>query len=140
MLTLLLLIGCPVGEGKDDTGGGVDSSNDSGSDFEAGSTSCYVDVQFICDELPDGSSEAAENLAISCSSRSGVYAQPAACPAADYQGKCTNGTGTDTTVQEDRTDDRRLRSIGRPSAHFRPYAGVFLTGTPARHSLNEPGT
>ena len=65
----------------------------------AGSTSCYVDVQFICDELPDATETDAQNLAVSCSSRSGVYAQPADCPTDGYEGKCSVGSGTAETVQ-----------------------------------------
>ncbi len=64
-----------------------------------GSISCYVDVQLICYEDANPTAAQLQNLPVKCSSDSGQYATPAACPHAGYLGKCTfsapDGTETD---------------------------------------------
>ena len=63
------------------------------------SISCYVASQFICYEDATPTSQQLSNLPVKCSSDSGDYEQPAACPQAGYLGKCTfaapDGTETD---------------------------------------------
>ena len=63
------------------------------------SISCYVSAQFICYEDANPTSSQLANLPVKCSSDSGDYKQPAACPQAGYLGKCTfaapDGTETD---------------------------------------------
>ena len=100
---LLLLIGCPGGKDTnspdtaDDTADDTSQTTDTG--FVAGPASCYIDDQFICDELTDPDATGVENLAILCSSTSGDFAQPAACPEAGFEGRCTTGTGKDEQIQ-----------------------------------------
>ncbi len=64
-----------------------------------GSVACYVADQFKCDEYPNATTMQHENSAIACSSLSGMLSEPAACPTAEFVGKCTTGTGTDTHVE-----------------------------------------
>lgn len=53
------------------------------------SISCYVDVQLICFEIDNPTAAQLQNLPVKCSSDSGQYLTPAACPQAGYLGKCT---------------------------------------------------
>jgi hypothetical protein len=46
-------------------------------------------VQFYCEENPVAAASAEEALRVACSSGSGVFAKPAACPPAGFVGKCT---------------------------------------------------
>jgi hypothetical protein len=55
----------------------------------ATTVSCYTDVQFVCEENPTPTATDEENLRVVCSSNSGVFAKPAACPTAGFLGKCT---------------------------------------------------
>ena len=75
------------------------------------SASCYVDTQQICYEAPLPSSTQVSNLQVKCSSVSGAFAQPAACPQTGYLGKCAYSaadgaevdrfyTGADATYQQ----------------------------------------
>ena len=76
------------------------------------SISCYVASQSICYEDEAPSADQTSNLQVKCSSVSGAYVTPAACPAAGFVGKCTFAapdgtetdrfyTGTDVTYQAD---------------------------------------
>jgi hypothetical protein len=71
-----------------------------GSSTKSGdSISCNVAVQFICYDIANPTSAQLSNLPVKCSSDSGDYKTPAACPQTGYLGKCTfaapDGTETD---------------------------------------------
>ena len=53
------------------------------------SISCYVAPQFICYEDANPTSAQQQNLPVKCSSDSGAFHAPAACPQNGYLGKCT---------------------------------------------------
>ena len=63
------------------------------------SISCSVGPQFICYEDANPTAAQLQNLPVKCSSDSGDYRTPAACPESGYLGKCTfsapDGTETD---------------------------------------------
>jgi hypothetical protein len=76
------------------------------------SISCDVPTQNICYEDDNPTSDQLQNLPVKCSSVSGTYATPAACPQTGYVGKCTFAapdgtetdryyTGTDAAYQQD---------------------------------------
>jgi hypothetical protein len=76
------------------TGGSCPNNNDPASDAATGTdaatgggTACYIANQFRCKEFPNPSDDQRNNLAVECSSDSGVLA--ATCPTANYQAKCT---------------------------------------------------
>ncbi len=56
---------------------------------KGGSIACYIRDQFRCVEYPTPTSTQVTDVQAMCSSASGVPSQPAACPSADYRGKCT---------------------------------------------------
>ncbi len=56
---------------------------------QAVSLSCYVADMWRCDEEPLATAAQRMNAPVSCSSLSGVFHSPAACPTADFQGRCT---------------------------------------------------
>jgi hypothetical protein len=62
------------------------------------SASCYVASQDRCKEFPSPTGTQAADLAVECSSTSGVFASPAGCPTTGFLGKCTTGTGPGSEV------------------------------------------
>lgn len=54
-----------------------------------GSISCYVGAQSICYEIAAPNAQQLQNLPVKCSSDSGDYETPSACPATGFIGKCT---------------------------------------------------
>ena len=61
--------------------------------------SCYVDNQQICYEDPSPTDSQAQNLSIKCSSDSGDFERPAACPQSGFLGKCTATTSEGVEIQ-----------------------------------------
>jgi len=80
---------------------------------KSNSISCdVVAAQNICYEVGAPTADQSSNLQVKCSSVSGTFATPAACPASGFVGKCTFAaadgnetdrfyTGTDVTYQAD---------------------------------------
>jgi hypothetical protein len=64
-----------------------------------GSIACYSAVQHFCEENPAPTAAQEEALKVMCSSGSGAFAKPAACPTAGFVGKCTVTAGTTITVR-----------------------------------------
>ena len=77
------------------------------------SISCdVVSAQNICYDIAAPTADQTSNLQVKCSSVSGTYKTPGACPASGFVGKCTFAapdgtetdryyTGTDVTYQQD---------------------------------------
>src|SRR5882672_2380289 len=62
------------------------------------SLSCYIADMFLCNEYPAATAAQQTDAPVACSSASGTFLSPAACPMAGYQGKCTRppaSTGMD---------------------------------------------
>ncbi len=81
--------------GDSAAGGGSDAGGDAGAD----SIACYVASQFLCHEYPQATADQKTNLPVECSSDSGDLTTPAACPTANFGGKCTVGTGEGRDVK-----------------------------------------
>jgi hypothetical protein len=71
---------CPNKTDPSDAGTGADGAAGSG-------TACYIADQFRCKEFPNPSEDQRNNLAVECSSGSGVLSDK--CPTANYKAKCT---------------------------------------------------
>lgn len=67
--------------------------------MSVGSVACYMADMFKCDEYPNATQTQHENSAVACSSTSGALTEPAACPTANFVGKCTTGTGVSARVE-----------------------------------------
>ena len=100
---LLLTAGCPK------------TSKDEGPRADGGAVtiSCATD-RLNCEEHPSPTAEQEQALRVVCSSGSGAFAKPAACPKAHFHGKCTftadnvlrirryyDGPGVDIAYQQD---------------------------------------
>jgi hypothetical protein len=83
-LVLMFAAGCPKKPAAEGAGSGA---------------SCYSAVQFFCEELPAPNAEQENALAVMCSSGSGAFKKPAACPPAGFLGKCTMTTGKDVKIR-----------------------------------------
>jgi hypothetical protein len=59
----------------------------------ASSISCYLATLFTCNEYPNPTAAQVMEVPTACSSGSGDFQQPAACPMAGFQGKCTRPDG-----------------------------------------------
>jgi hypothetical protein len=86
-------------------------------DGGGGSVSCYSAEQMRCEEAPLPSDEQRQDIPIMCSSVSGVFTSPAACPSAGFIGKCVVGTG--------RGQEVRRRYTGNDAT----YEADFCTNT-----------
>jgi hypothetical protein len=63
------------------------------------SVACYLDTQFLCREYPTADDQKVSDASVACSSGSGVFTQPAACPNANFQGKCTSTENGYTKIE-----------------------------------------
>ena len=66
-------------------GGDPDASGDAGGRTSA---SCYISGQRACDDWSNGTPGYIAETEVSCGNRGGVWDSPAACPTADFVGKC----------------------------------------------------
>jgi hypothetical protein len=57
------------------------------------SISCYLATQFTCNEYPSPTADQVTAVPTACSSGSGDFEQPAACPMTGFKGKCTRPDG-----------------------------------------------
>lgn len=115
--------GLPSGDGGGDTLGGSDSGAGGELTATAGagggtqecaqSASCAIAAEFLCDEWSNACPAYIAETEGSCDNRGGVWASPAACPTAAFEGKCALPaspdasqltsrwyTGADTATQE----------------------------------------
>ncbi|HEY8076345.1 MAG TPA: hypothetical protein VIF62_19605 [Labilithrix sp.] len=73
-------------------GGGAQSDSGGG-----GNTACYIAGQQRCHEFPQPTGTQANDLAVECSSDSGMLG--ASCPTAGFLGKCTLGSGAGREIR-----------------------------------------
>jgi hypothetical protein len=78
---------------------GACSSATTTTDGGTQTASCYVATQQICYEDPSPTASQAQNLSVKCSSDSGQFLQPAACPQTGFLGKCTATTSEGVEIQ-----------------------------------------
>ena len=68
---------------------GGSNNPDAGDASRGVSQACYTASMFRCDEEPNATTAQQMNAPVVCSSASGVWTTPAACPTAGFMGKCT---------------------------------------------------
>jgi hypothetical protein len=100
LASLVWVTGChltaqdPAGSDAGADAGPASDASSADTSVDAGaSLSCDLATQFTCNEYPNPTAAQLTDVPTACSSGSGVFAQPAACPMAGFKGKCTRPDG-----------------------------------------------
>jgi hypothetical protein len=94
LFAIVMMILSACSSSSDHSGGGGTGGTGGTDGGAGGSTSacksmgCYVASDNLCDEYTQPTADYCTNVPGSCASRAGTLSSPAACPTANFTGKC----------------------------------------------------